>query len=90
MSKNTAKAALLVCMCAILCACSAPEGYYDDNDTEAHCYIIYCKDVGYHYNYGAVESETFMRWVELKKINGYWKIGMLRSSSPPSDFFTES
>ena len=68
----------------------APEGYYDDNDTEAHCYIIYYKDVGYHYNYGAVESETFMRWVELKKINGYWKIGMLRSSSPPSDFFTES
>ena len=67
-----------------------PEGYYDDNDTEAHCYIIYYKDVGYHYNYGAVESETFIRWVELKKVNGYWKIGMLRSSSPPSDFFTES
>ena len=68
----------------------APEGYYDDSDTEAHCYIIYYKDIGYYYNYGAVESETFMRWVELKKVNGYWKIGMLRSSSPPSDFFTES
>ena len=68
----------------------APEGYYDDSDTEAHCYIIYFKNIGFHYNYGAVESETFMRWVELKKINGYWKIGMSASSSPPSNFLTES
>lgn len=66
----------------------APEGYYDDNDTEAHCYIIYYKDVGYHYNYGAVESETFIRWVEPKKINCYWKIG-IQFSTGPSPFWQE-
>lgn len=61
----------------------APDGYYDSNNGEELYYAIRYKDIGYYYDYGKTGGYTDDNWITLKKINGYWKIGIQRSSSPP-------
>lgn len=61
----------------------APEGYYDNNNGEELYYSIHYKDIGYYYDYGKNGGNTDDRWITLKKINGYWKIGVMMSTSPP-------
>ena len=59
----------------------APEGYYDNKETEELRYIITFKS-RFYYN-GELGGEIDdMAWIWLKKINGYWKIGFNMSSSP--------
>lgn len=61
----------------------APEGYYDDKenkDGELH-YLITYKNI--MYENGSVFAEgNEERWITLKKVGGYWKIGVQLSSSP--------
>ena len=68
----------------------APEGYYENSDAEVLHYIIRYKDIGYYYDYGAAECYTFTRWIQVKKINGYWKIGIQFSSGPSPFWQVES
>lgn len=63
----------------------APEGYYDNADGEELCYVLQHRDIGYYPDYDH-ESVIDTRWITLKKINGYWKIGVMMSSSPPAIF----
>ncbi len=61
----------------------APDGYYDNDNGEAlHYYITY---TSIWYDYGNKLDDlayTDIRWITLKKINGYWKIGVMMASSP--------
>lgn len=61
----------------------APEGYYNDaenKDGELH-YLITYKSI--MYENGSVFAEgNEERWITLKKIDGYWKIGVQLASSP--------
>ena len=68
----------------------APEGYYENSNAEVLHYIIRYKDIGYYYDYGAAECYTFNRWIQVKKINGYWKIGIQFSSGPSLFWQVES
>lgn len=68
----------------------APEGYYENSNAEVLHYIIRYKDIGYYYDYGAAECYTFNRWIQVKKINGYWKIGIQFSSGPSPFWQVES
>ena len=68
----------------------APEGYYDNSNAEVLFYRIRYKDIGFYTDYGAAECNTEESWISVRKINGYWKIGIQFSSSPPSNFFTDA
>ncbi len=58
----------------------APEGYYDDeNSGELHYAITYTSITR---RPNALYEEYATRWITLKKIDGYWKIGLMRASSP--------
>lgn len=59
----------------------APEGYYDNRETEELRYIITYKNKMYEQGELNYEGNE-IRWITLKKINGYWKIGLSFSSSP--------
>lgn len=60
----------------------APAGYYsNDNGEELHYAITY-RNIGSYYDYGAADSGVTTSWITLKKINGYWKMGIMMSSSP--------
>ena len=59
----------------------APEGYYDGDESEPHFYLIEFRRVWVGQGTRGEEYES--RWIQLKKINGYWKIGSSHSSSPP-------
>jgi len=57
----------------------APEGYYDNEDEELH----YCVTFQNIRNIDGMISEySDMNWITLRKIDGYWKIGIMRDSSP--------
>lgn len=58
----------------------APEGYYDNKETEELRYIITYKSKMYEQGKLSYEGSD-IRWITLKKINGYWKIGLSFSSS---------
>lgn len=61
----------------------APEGYYDDAENkggELH-YLITYKSIMYENGSVFVEGNE-ERWITLKKIDGYWKIGIQLASSP--------
>lgn len=68
----------------------APEGYYDNSNAEELCYIIRYKDIGFYYDYGADECHTEESWIKIRKINGYWKIGIQFSSGPSPFWQVES
>lgn len=61
----------------------APEGYYDNaenKDGELH-YLIAYKSI--MYENGSVFAEgNEERWITLKKVDGYWRIGIQFASSP--------
>lgn len=61
----------------------APEGYYDNaenKDGELH-YLITYKSI--MYENGSVFAEgNEERWITLKKVDGYWRIGVQFASSP--------
>lgn len=61
----------------------APEGYYDDvenKDGELHYLITYKSMM---YENGSVFAEgNEERWITLKKVGGYWKIGIQFASDP--------
>lgn len=59
----------------------APDGYYDSDDAEEHIYCMTSRRVWYDLGNTGEENKT--SWITLKKINGYWKIGLQFSSSPP-------
>lgn len=59
----------------------APEGYYDNRETEELHYIITYKSKMYEQRELGYEGNE-IRWITLKKINGYWKIGLSFASSP--------
>lgn len=65
----------------------APNGYYDSDDTKEHYYRITFTKQWYDLGSSGEDEELF--WVALKKINGYWKIGAMMSSSPPALFLPE-
>lgn len=57
----------------------APEGYYDNEDGELH----YCVTFQNIRNIdGMIREYSDMNWITLRKIDGYWKIGIMRDSSP--------
>lgn len=66
----------------------APDGYYENvnDDSELH-YMISYKSIMYENGEINYEGED-LRWITLKKENGYWKIGIQFSSSPY--FFDEN
>ncbi len=57
----------------------APEGYYDNEDGELHYCVTYrnIRNIG-----GMIQEYSDESWITLKKIDGYWKIGIMRNSSP--------
>lgn len=61
---------------------NAPEGYYDDvenKEVELH-YLITYKSI--MYENGSIFAEgNEERWITLKKIDGYWRIGVQLASS---------
>lgn len=59
----------------------APEDYYDNKETEELHYIITYKSKMYEQGELGYEGNE-IRWITLKKINGYWKIGLSFASSP--------
>ncbi|MCM1297948.1 MAG: hypothetical protein NC203_01640 [Firmicutes bacterium] len=59
----------------------APKGYYDNKETEELRYTISYKSKMYENGELTYEGDE-IRWIDLKKINGYWKIGVWFSSSP--------
>lgn len=75
----------------------APNGYYDNasEEEELHYYITYNNT---WYDSGSTGTEQNTSWITLKKINGYWKIGVMMASSPyflspyeqTDDVFSES
>lgn len=65
---------------------SVPEGYYDYSDDE-DVEKIYAMIADYKmYSYGELMEEfpRDTRWVTIKRTNGYWKIGLSFSTSPPT------
>ena len=66
----------------------APDGYYDSDDSIEHYYrISYTKDWS---DLGNSSNSEVICWITLKKISGYWKIGITKASSPPAIFLPES
>lgn len=69
----------------------APEGYYDyadGEDVEEKVYMMTFDNLVY---LNGVLDENFsqpqdIRWISLKKVDGYWKIYMMFSTTPPSFF----
>lgn len=63
----------------------APEGYYDrKNDikyTKELHYLITCKRTVYEQG-EKIDEFNEENWITLKKVNGFWKIGIQFSSSP--------
>lgn len=65
---------------------SVPEGYYDYSDDE-DVEKIYAMIADYKmYTNGELTGEfpRDTRWITLKRTNGYWKIGLSFSTSPPT------
>lgn len=65
----------------------APDGYYDDDESKEHHYCITYTQTRLGSDNSDVEEA--IRWISLKKINGYWKIGVMKNTSPPSIFLPE-
>lgn len=59
----------------------APDGYYDNasGEEELHYCITYNNT---RYESGITGTESNTSWITLKKINGCWKIGAMKASSP--------
>jgi len=59
----------------------APAGYYDNENAEELHYLITCKRTVYEQGEILDEFEE-ENWITLKKVDGYWKMGIRLSSSP--------
>ncbi|MCM1298907.1 MAG: hypothetical protein NC203_06395 [Firmicutes bacterium] len=61
-----------------------PDGYYDTDDSEEKCYAL-VHDLIMYGEKGSViyECPNDTVWVNVKKIDGYWKIGIMFDTSPP-------
>lgn len=71
---------------------SVPEGYYDYSDDE-DVEKVYAMIADYKMYTDGELMEEFprdTRWVTLKRTNGYWKIGLSFSTSPPTREYMEN
>ena len=71
---------------------SVPEGYYDYSDDE-DVEKVYAMIADFQMYTDGELTEEFprdTRWVTLKRVNGYWKIGLGFSTSPPTRDYMEN